>query len=194
MLQPLIINQNAISGLLVPMFPSTALRLAYIPAAGEKVYDSQLKAVFIGDGYTVGGNLLTAWPVYLTPGIQFEASGTLTSAGAATPVILIADALIPTGKAVYINWWMVSVGGATAWTDATGTIVTITDSTPTVAITFAKAGLTGKAILVPGSANTTYADLIPAQSGLGVGKGIQVVADHSFTGSDLKVTVGGYIK
>jgi hypothetical protein len=188
-------NLDAKSGTLIPSFPSTVQRLAYTPAPGEVVFDSQLQALYVGDGATAGGKLLAAWPSYLSPGIQFEVSGTLVAASAATPVILIADSLIPAGKAVYINWWMVSVSGATAWTDVTATLVKIQDTAAVAAITFGKAGLTAKAILVPGSANTTYADLIPAQSGLTASKGISVIADAIFAnGSDLKVTVGGYIK
>ena len=41
----------------------------------------------------------------------------------------------------------------------------------------------------------TYADLIPNQSGLGAGKGLRIDADGNFgAGSDIKATVGGYIK
>jgi hypothetical protein len=184
------INLDIKSGIAIPYFPSTVLRLAYTPAVGELIFDAQIQAAYIGDGTTLGGR-----PMLITPGLQFEVTGVLTSAAAATPVILLADSAVPSGKAVYINWWFVSVGGAAAWVDVTGTIVSILDNASVSAIVFAKAGLSAKAILVPGSANTTYADLIPNQTGLTVGKGIRVVADAVFgAGSDLKVTVGGYIK
>jgi hypothetical protein len=191
----LLINKDTKAGLVIPYFPSTVKRLAYTPDVGEYVFDSQLQALFVGDGATAGGRLCDSWPAYLSPGIQFEVTGTLTSAAAATPVILLADSLIPSGKAVYINWWMLTVNGGNAWVDVGATIVKIQDNAAVAAITFGKAGLTGNAMLVPGSANTTLAALMVAQSGLTANRGIQIVADAVFgAGSDIKITVGGYIK
>lgn len=194
------INFDTKQGIVIPYFSSTAKRTAYIPDVGEIIYDAQLGLPFVGDGSTAGGKVSSALisnsvvaPYF--PGIEFEVTGTLTAAAAATPVVLLADSLVPAGQKVYITRWFISVSGATAWADAAGTIVVIEDTAAVVAITIAKAGLTSKAMLVMGSANTTYADLIPAQSGLTAAKGIQVVADHTFgAGSDLKVTVSGYIK
>ena len=182
-------------GFIPPNYANAAARVLDTLRAGEVVLDVLLQHPFIGDGVTPGGKPLGAWPGALSPGLQFEVTGTLLIASAATPVILLADSLVPAGKAVYINWWFVSVGGGTAWTDTTGTIVTIQDTAAVAALTFAKAGLTANALLVPGSANTTLAALITAQSGLTAGKGLQVVADHTFAaGSPLMVSVGGYIK
>ena len=189
-------NQNEKDGTFILRFPSTAIRTAYTPQSGELIYDCQQLALYIGDGGTAGGILVPSGTFSsIMPGIEFMVTGTLTAAAAATAVTLLADSLVPTGMKVYINGWFVSVGGGTAWTDITATIVTIQDSAAVAAVTLAKAGLTGNALLVPGSANTTLAAMITAQSGLTAGKGLQVVADHTFgAGSDLKVTVSGYIK
>jgi hypothetical protein len=190
------LNVNAKSGDFIMRIPSTAQRLVYTPQSGELVYDCQQKALYIGDGATAGGNLVTSGSLgTIAPGISFTVTGTLTSAAAATAVTILADSLMPAGMKVYITDWFVSVGGAAAWVDVTATIVKIQDNASTVAITIAKAGLGAKAQLYPGSANITYADLIPNQSGLTASRGIQVVADANFgAGSDLKVTVSGYIK
>ena len=179
---------------LINVIPSTAMRLAYTPVMGEMVYDAQLQTVYIGDGATAGGKLL---PVLSTGGAgeRFQVTGTLTSAAAATAVTLLADSVVGTGRKVYITDWFVSVSAATAWTDITATIVSIKDNAAVSAIIFAKAGLTDKAMLYPGSANTTYGTMIPGQSGLTSGRGLNVVADAVFAaGSDLKVTVMGFIK
>jgi hypothetical protein len=182
-------------GFIPPAYANAAARVADVLRLDEVVIDRLLQQAFVGNGSLAGGLPLGAWPGALSPGLQFEVQGVLTAAAAATPVILLADSLVPAGKAVYINYWLVSVGGATAWTDATATIVKIQGNDATVALTFAKAGLTGNAMLVPGSASTTLAALITAQSGLTAGKGIQVVADAVFAaGSNLQVMVGGYIR
>jgi hypothetical protein len=189
------LNVNAKSGDFIMRIPSTAQRLVYTPQSGELVYDCQQKTLYIGDGATAGGQLVSASLGTLAPGMSFTVSGTLTAAAANSPVTLLADGLVPTGKQVFITDWFISVGGATAWTDITATIVKIQDNASTVAITIAKAGLTGKAQLYPGSANITYADLIPNQTGLTASRGIQVLGDAVYAaGSDLKVTVSGYIK
>ncbi len=87
------------------------------------------------------------------------------------------------------------MSGGTAWTDATATVVKIQDLAAAAAITLAKAGLTANAMLVPGTGNTTLAALLTGQSGLTASRGLQVVGDANFAaGSDLKISVSGYIK
>lgn len=177
-----------------PMYESPAARAADTPVIGEIVLDPALGCLILGDGKTQGGKFLTPAAAF-APGVPFSAQGTLTAAAAGTAVILIPDGIIPAGAKIFVTSWFVSVSGATAWTDATATIVKIQDNAAAAILTFAKAGLTANAMLVPGSGNTTLAAALTAQSGLTAGRGLQVVADANFAaGSDLKVFVRGYIK
>jgi len=137
-------------------------------------------------------NAITTAKEVATP---FNVTGILTAAAAATPVILLADALVPAGKKVYITGILVVVNGETAWTDVTATVVTIEDTAGADAVTIAKGGLTANAVLDLATADITLSDPIKKQTGLGTAKGIQVKADAVFgAGSDLLVNVFGVIK
>lgn len=125
----------------------------------------------------------------------FNVTGVLTAAAAATPVVLLADSLVPAGKKVYITGILVVVSNSTAWTDSSGTGVVIEDTAGADAVTIAKAGLTANAVLDIATANITLTDAVKKQTGLGTAKGIQVKADSDFdAGSDLLVNVFGVIK
>lgn len=128
-------------------------------------------------------------------GAWFKKTATLTAAAAATAVHLLTDAEVGT-KTAFVMGALVKVNGATAWTDATATIVKVQDTagTPVVGLTVAKAGLTANALLTIGTANVTVGDAIALGTGFTAAKGIDVVADAVFAaGSDLEVTIFGYI-
>ncbi len=129
-------------------------------------------------------------------GRPFLKTVTLTAAAAATPVDILTDANVGSGKKAYITHLLVTVGGATAWTDDTATIVTIQDKngTAVVGATLAKAQLTNAAILGMLSAGVTLGNAIKLGTGFTTAKGLVVVADANFAaGSNLAVTVAGYI-
>jgi len=122
---------------------------------------------------------------------------TLTATAAGTPVAVIPAASVPAGKKFYLLGAPLSVGGTTAWTDATATIVKLQDTaaSPVVAVTYAKAQLTSQAQLVFLSTGVTLATPVRTGVGLTAAKGLDVVGDANFTaGSDITVTAYGIIK
>ncbi len=130
------------------------------------------------------------------PGVPFRKTVKLTSAAATTPVEIIADADVGTGKSVYITSLYANVNGGDAWV-GTGTVVKVQDTaaSPVAAITFAKAQLTANAQLMFGSTGVTLGDGIKDGTGMTATKGIEILADGTFetSGSDLIVTVCGFI-
>jgi hypothetical protein len=182
-------------GFFPPAYANPAARVGDLLRLNEVVMDQALQALFIGDGVTAGGKPLGAWPGALSPGLQFEVVGTILSSAPTTPVQLLADAVIPAGKQVYINYIFVTVNGATAWTTAYN--VVIQDSAAVAAVTLATAQLAGNAVISTMSqAGVTPGAPVLAQSGLTAGKGIQIVGSSAsiVAGSPLIALVGGYIK
>ena len=118
-----------------------------------------------------------------------------TAATAGTAVHILTDAEVGSKKA-YVTGAILKVDGATAWTDSTGTVVTVQDTngSPVVGLTYAKAQLTGNAVLVLGSTGVTIGDAVSDGSGFTAAKGLDIIADSNFdAGSDIKVTVFGFI-
>jgi len=129
-------------------------------------------------------------------GRPFRKTVTLTAAAAGTAVPIVAAGEVTGTNKVFIRGFLLQVNGATAWTDSTGTVVTIQDTaaSPIVAATFAKAQLTGDAILFPHSTGVTLADPIGLGLGLTAAKGLGVIADSNFdAGSNIVLTVWGDI-
>ena len=122
-------------------------------------------------------------------GIPFKATATLTSAAGATEVVLLADAKVPAGKKVYLHSIFASVDGATEW--AAVTKVSVKDSADVEGASFAVADLLANANLT--IADATLADPIAQGVGFTAEKGLEIVADANGTGSNLIVTVFGYI-
>lgn len=124
-------------------------------------------------------------------------TGVLTAAAAATPVHVIPAAKVAAGKKFYPLGMILSVGGATAWTDSTATVVKLQDTaaSPVAAVSVAKAQLTGNAVLGFPSTGVTLQTPVRAGSGMTAAKGIDVVGDANFAaGSDISVTVFGVVK
>lgn len=130
-------------------------------------------------------------------GRAFVKTVTLTSALATTPVSIVANADVTGTKKVYITDVMVRVNGAANWA-GTGTVVTIKDTNgaAVTAVSLAKAQLTANTTLFKHSTGVTLAPPVLLGTGLTAAKGIVIVADGTFetSGSDLVVTVVGYIK
>jgi hypothetical protein len=151
----------------------------------------------MGNGSVAGGLPVGAWPGALSPGLQFELSGTLLSTAPTIPVNIVPDALVPAGKAIYVNYIIISVNGATAWTTSYNVTIQDDAGTPVVAVTLATAQLTGNAVINSlAQSGVTPGTPVIAQSGLTAGKGLWVVGSSAsiVAGSPLICTVGGYIK
>ncbi len=148
---------------------------------------------------TVKANAAAIAAVKAHAGTPFRKTGTLTSAAAATAVHLLTAAevaAIGAGAKAYILGAILKVDGGTGWSDSTGSVVTIQDDngTPVVALTYAKAQLTGNAVLVLASTGVTIGDPVAEGTGLTAAKGIDIIADSNFdAGDSIKVTVFGYI-
>lgn len=129
-------------------------------------------------------------------GRPFRRTVTLTSAAAATPVNIVTAAEVAALEKVYVTSILLNVNGATPWTDATATIVTIQDTaaSPVVGATFAKAQLTANAALGMLSAGCTLAAPILTGVGFTADKGLDIAADGNFAGgSNIVVTVCGFV-
>lgn len=122
---------------------------------------------------------------------------TLTAAAAATPVHVIPAAQVPAGKKFYLLGFLLSVGGTTAWTDSTATVVKLQDTagSPVSAVSVAKAQLTSQAQLGMLSAGVTLQTPVRTGVGLTAAKGLDIVGDAVFAaGSDITITAFGVIK
>lgn len=126
-------------------------------------------------------------------GTPFKATATLTSAAAATPVTLLADSAVGAGKKVYITGFFAKVNGATVWATTANVYVKDNAGSPVTAITMAVAALTANAFVGLTTTNITVADPVALNTGLTAAKGLQLVANANGTGSDLVVTVTGFI-
>lgn len=140
------------------------------------------------------GGIETSVDEVRAAGVPFFATATLTAAAAGTAVHVVPEADVPSGKKIHILDVVLNVSGATAWTDSTATVVKLQDTagTPVVAATYAKAGLTGNAVLGKIGANITAGADIKTGSGLTAEKGLDIAGDADFTaGSDILVSVYG---
>lgn len=127
----------------------------------------------------------------LNAGIPFCAVATLGKADTTGKTIVTAV----TGKTIVVTGFSVLVDGATAWADTTATKITIQDTatSPIAVAEVAKAGLTANAILGPCTTNVTLKSGF-SKGKLTLSKGLVVKPDAEFaSGSDLKVTVWGFL-
>ena len=121
----------------------------------------------------------------------FMVKGVLTSAAAATAVPLLPDAMVPAGKKVYILNAFFTNTGATLW--ATTTIVKIQDTSAVVGITVPVANLGANAINQMATTGIILGAPVSQGAGFTANKGINLIGDVNGTGSNLAVTVMGYI-
>ena len=124
-------------------------------------------------------------------GIPFMKKAVLTSAAGATPVPVLTAAEVGAGKKAYVHAIFASVGGATKWETVATVGLQDTAASPVVGATIAVAKLVANAKL----SITDAVLLAPIASGAGftTAKGLDIVAKAHGTGSDLTVTIFGYI-
>lgn len=118
---------------------------------------------------------------------------TLTSAAAATPVVCLADADVPTGKKAYVAGVRLKVNGGTLWGTVTSCV--LEDTSAVDLLTVPVASLAGNALLFDSdtTATTTEAALALG-SGTTTAKGLRVVCNANGTGSDQVWTLWGTIR
>ena len=126
-------------------------------------------------------------------GIPFKKTATLKSAAAATPVHILTAAEVGAGKKAYVHSMFASVDGATKWATTATVALQDTAASPVAGATIAVAGLTANAQLMIPDTNITLAAPIADGAGFTTAKGLDIVADANGTGSDLIVTIFGYI-
>lgn len=122
----------------------------------------------------------------------FIARATISSAAATTPVNVIVDGLVPTGKKIYLASFTAKVNGGVLWAVTSNVKLRDTNGTPTDFITFNVAALTANAVLVPGTGNVVLNDAFALGTGGTTNKGLVLVGDANGTGSDLVVSISGY--
>ncbi len=115
-----------------------------------------------------------------------SASGTLTSAAAATAVSLIPDASVPAGMKLYLLGWQAKVNGADAWV-GTVTKVIVEDTAGVAFLELPVAILLGNALIGPLTANVTQKDAWVLGTGGTASKGLRIKGDAnaSVSGSDV---------
>lgn len=146
-----------------------------------------------GIDFTSDGQPFLQNPNGVNLGRFVKATATITSAAAGTAVSIIPDSYVGAGEKVYLITYVARVNGTTGW----GTTATVklqdTNGTPVDMVTWAVAGMTNQARLVPGTANTTLEDAYSLGTGGTAGKGLQLKGNANGTGSDFVVTVLAYI-
>lgn len=123
----------------------------------------------------------------------FKKTATLTSADAETPVPILTDAEVGSGKKAYVSQVFLSVNGAVSW----GTTATIsiqdTNDTAVPGCTFDATKLVANSMHQLASSDFTLLAPIADGAGFTTAKGLNIVGDADGTGSDLIVTVFGCI-
>lgn len=113
-------------------------------------------------------------------GSRFSVVNTLTFAEANAGKVLYADALVPTGKKIYLEGLQLSVGGATAWSaTASSTKITFSDTSSVALVDVPLTALVGNAVL--GYFDGTNLALLAAafNGGSTAGKGITVRSNNT---------------
>ncbi len=164
-----------------------------VPQVNVNVSNDLIQALSAKDPASQNANLGALIAAALGVGQPFDINVQLTSAAAATPVILIPDSyLLPTQK-VYVSEIMVQVSGGTLWATVANVFLQDTAATITHA-TIPVAGLTANAVLIMGAAGITLGAAILAGTGGTAGKGLQVAGNANGTGSTLNVRIIGQIR
>lgn len=125
-------------------------------------------------------------------GTPFTRTVTLTSAAGDTPISIITDSEVGDNEKVHVYDFHAKVNGGTVW--ATIANVKVQDTDAVDFITMLVAALTANAFVGLFTSNITPESALELNSGGTLGKGLQVVANATGTGSDLVITVSGVVK
>ena len=139
-------------------------------------------------------NELISYESDVTPVTPFTVTATLTSAAAATPVVLIPAANVLPGKKVYVNGFRATVNGGTLWATTANVYIQDTNGTPVDFFTIAVSALTANAFVTTGTSGVTNGAAYTLGTGGTASAGLQLAANANGTGSNLVVTVHGVIQ
>lgn len=166
-------------------------QLKTVKASGVIDFVKYEKAELVSDSIETLEAIVTANAAL--GGRFFKKTATLTSAAAATPVHLLTDAEVGSGKKAYVSKIFFSVDGGTNWATTSAVTLQDTAASPVVGATVAVAGLTGNAMIDEGNSNVTLAAPVADGVGFTTGKGLDIAGNANGTGSNLLVTVFGCI-
>jgi hypothetical protein len=117
-----------------------------------------------------------------------QATATLESATAATPVVVVPREEIPAGFRVQVVGFRAKVNGATAY--GSGDEISLKTESGNVVFALAGSALTANALLLPGQSGVTVSDEFARGEGVpDPDEGLQISGAADTTGSDLVVTV-----
>ena len=181
----------------------TALLAGSLPAANPLPPDTKFQGV--KNSLPANSTLLVSGTINMgvssaiqsgtvTLGIPFHSTVTLTSAAAATPVSVLADGAVPAGKKVYVTGYFVKVNGSTDWATTTSVKIQDTNGTPVDFVTLTASALDGNEFHDATSDSATIENAMALGTGGTAAKGLRVVGNANGTGSNLVITVFGFIK
>ncbi len=126
--------------------------------------------------------------------VAFVRSCTITSAAAATAIHCLVDADIGSGKKAYVTYWHAKVNGATLWATTATCSIQDTNGTPVSFVDIGVAALTGNAFVQAATVGVTLNSPFSLGTGGTASKGLDIACNANGTGSDLVVTIAGFMK
>lgn len=131
------------------------------------------------------------------PVMAFDRRVILTSAAAATAVVIIPNEEVPKGMRVYLHGVTARVNGSTAWATTATVIIRTKAASPTTLVTFVVADLTANQFIAMPITDGTITSAWAAEAEKGEfaddDYGIEVKGNANGTGSDLYVRVWGVL-
>jgi len=165
------------------------------PQAPNAKFDGTNNELAPGAALKLNGDLRVGFgATTLSVGIPFSVTATITSAAAATPVILVPESVVGAARKVYVTDIVSKVNGATGWATTATVKLQDTNSSAVDFMTVAVAAMTGNAVIHPSTANVTIENAYALGTGGTAGKGLQLKGNANGTGNNYVVTVTGFIK
>lgn len=146
----------------------------------------------IGGGTPDTGAFTTLKVAGAPTAAAFFKTCTLTSAAAATPVVCLSAADVPSSLSAKLAKWSAYVNGGTGWGTTTSCVIEDTAGNDLVSI--AVAALTSNTFVADHSANVTQAARYRLGTGGATDAGLQVSCNANGTGSDIVFTLSGSIQ
>lgn len=124
----------------------------------------------------------------------FTRTCTITSAAGATAVPCLTAADVPSNTTAHIVNFVATVNGSTAFGTIANCYIKDTASSPVTMVTIAASALTANAIVTEGTTGVTLGTPVSLGTGATAAKGLSIVCNATGTGSNLVVTINGYLK
>lgn len=165
------------------------------PQAPNAKFDGTNNELPPGTALKLNGDLRVGFgATTVTIGVPFTVTATITSATAATPVIILPDSVVGAGRKVYVTDIVSKVNGGTPWATTATVKLQDTNSSAVDFVTVAVAAMTANAVIHPTTANVTIENAYALGTGGTAAKGLQLKGNANGTGSPYTVTVTGIIK